>query len=157
MVEQTPFGENIKFAVNRERRVACLLLLDTSESMGGKPIEELKGYDKHGDDCDYVLTRDENNPDLLTNLERTRGFASRAPFLGSRSIQLGGRVGRGAVSAPARGPAPPVAAGRRRAPRDAARAAPRFPASRPPRAPAATGRPPAHGARAGRGRDSPPP
>ena len=40
MIEQMPFGTN-SFAENPEPRVACLLLLDTSGSMGGQPIAEL--------------------------------------------------------------------------------------------------------------------
>jgi len=38
--EQTPFGTD-SFAENPSPRCACLLLLDTSGSMSGKPIEEL--------------------------------------------------------------------------------------------------------------------
>ena len=40
MLEQTPFGTN-DFAENPEPRCPCLLLLDTSGSMGGTPITEL--------------------------------------------------------------------------------------------------------------------
>jgi uncharacterized protein YegL len=40
-MDQVPFGEAAEFAVNTEPRCACLLLLDTSGSMSGKPIEEL--------------------------------------------------------------------------------------------------------------------
>src|SRR5947207_1958764 len=40
MLEQTPFGTS-DFAENPEPRCPCLLLLDTSGSMGGKPITEL--------------------------------------------------------------------------------------------------------------------
>jgi uncharacterized protein YegL len=39
-IEQTPFTFN-EFAENPEPRCACLLLLDTSGSMGGAPIREL--------------------------------------------------------------------------------------------------------------------
>jgi len=42
MAEQVPFGAaNVEFVDNPDPRVACLLLLDTSYSMGGSPIEEL--------------------------------------------------------------------------------------------------------------------
>lgn len=40
MIEQMPFGTN-NFAENPEPRVPCVLLLDVSGSMGGKPIAEL--------------------------------------------------------------------------------------------------------------------
>jgi len=40
MAEQIPFGTN-DFAENPEPRVPCVLLLDTSGSMGGEPIEQL--------------------------------------------------------------------------------------------------------------------
>jgi uncharacterized protein YegL len=40
MIEQTPFGTN-SFPENPEPRVACVLLLDTSGSMNGAPINEL--------------------------------------------------------------------------------------------------------------------
>lgn len=40
MIEQAPFGTN-NFADNPEPRVACVLLLDISGSMGGAPIAEL--------------------------------------------------------------------------------------------------------------------
>jgi uncharacterized protein YegL len=40
MIDQTPFGTN-DFAVNPEPRLPCVLLLDVSESMKGKPIAEL--------------------------------------------------------------------------------------------------------------------
>lgn len=40
-LEQVPFGENVEFAENPEPRCPCLLLLDTSGSMRGKPIDEL--------------------------------------------------------------------------------------------------------------------
>jgi uncharacterized protein YegL len=39
--DQVPFGENVEFAENTEPRCPCLLLLDTSGSMRGKPIDEL--------------------------------------------------------------------------------------------------------------------
>jgi uncharacterized protein YegL len=39
-VEQKPFGTN-DFALNPEPRCPCLLLLDTSGSMAGQPIQEL--------------------------------------------------------------------------------------------------------------------
>lgn len=39
-MEQVPF-EGVEFAENPEPRCPCLLLLDTSSSMKGKPIEEL--------------------------------------------------------------------------------------------------------------------
>jgi uncharacterized protein YegL len=39
--DQVPFGESVEFAQNTEPRCPCLLLLDTSGSMHGKPIEEL--------------------------------------------------------------------------------------------------------------------
>jgi uncharacterized protein YegL len=39
--EQVPFGESVEFAQNTEPRCPCLLLLDTSGSMRGKPIDEL--------------------------------------------------------------------------------------------------------------------
>lgn len=39
-LEQRPF-ESVTFADNPEPRCACLLLLDTSGSMGGRPISEL--------------------------------------------------------------------------------------------------------------------
>ena len=38
--EQLPF-ECVEFAENPEPRCACVLLLDTSGSMAGKPIEQL--------------------------------------------------------------------------------------------------------------------
>jgi uncharacterized protein YegL len=38
--DQIPFG-NTEFAENPEQRCPCLLLLDTSASMAGRPIEEL--------------------------------------------------------------------------------------------------------------------
>jgi len=28
-----------------------------------KPIEQFKSYEEYGDDCDSILTRNENNPD----------------------------------------------------------------------------------------------
>jgi len=40
MIEQIPFGTN-DFAVNPEPRLPCILLLDVSESMSGRPIAEL--------------------------------------------------------------------------------------------------------------------
>jgi uncharacterized protein YegL len=40
MIEQIPFGTN-DFAVNPEPRLPCILLLDVSESMTGRPIAEL--------------------------------------------------------------------------------------------------------------------
>lgn len=40
MIDQIPFGTN-DFAVNPEPRLPCILLLDVSESMKGKPIAEL--------------------------------------------------------------------------------------------------------------------
>jgi len=40
-LDQTPFGEGVEFAENPEPRCPCLLLLDTSGSMRGKPIDEL--------------------------------------------------------------------------------------------------------------------
>jgi uncharacterized protein YegL len=40
MIDQIPFGTN-DFAVNPEPRLPCILLLDVSESMTGKPISEL--------------------------------------------------------------------------------------------------------------------
>ena len=39
--DQVPFGESAEFALNTEPRCPCLLLLDTSGSMRGKPIDEL--------------------------------------------------------------------------------------------------------------------
>ncbi|HXB73445.1 MAG TPA: VWA domain-containing protein [Candidatus Acidoferrales bacterium] len=39
--EQVPFGENAEFADNPEPRCPCLLLLDTSGSMRGQPINQL--------------------------------------------------------------------------------------------------------------------
>src|SRR2546423_14656432 len=39
-LEQVPFGTN-DFAVNPEPRLPCVLLLDVSTSMTGKPIHEL--------------------------------------------------------------------------------------------------------------------
>jgi uncharacterized protein YegL len=39
--EQVPFGAGAEFADNPEPRCPCLLLLDTSGSMGGQPINEL--------------------------------------------------------------------------------------------------------------------
>lgn len=39
-MEQIPFA-NAEFALNAEPRCPCLLLLDTSSSMSGRPIEEL--------------------------------------------------------------------------------------------------------------------
>lgn len=39
--EQVPFGSNVEFAENPEPRCPCLLLLDTSSSMRGAPIQEL--------------------------------------------------------------------------------------------------------------------
>jgi uncharacterized protein YegL len=39
---QTPFpGENVRFVENRDPRCPCILLLDTSASMGGEPIQQL--------------------------------------------------------------------------------------------------------------------
>ena len=40
-IEQVPFGDSAEFADNPEPRCPCLLLLDTSGSMRGKPIDEL--------------------------------------------------------------------------------------------------------------------
>jgi len=40
MIDQIPFGTN-DFAVNPEPRLPCVLLLDVSESMSGRPISEL--------------------------------------------------------------------------------------------------------------------
>ncbi|MGN6627624.1 MAG: hypothetical protein ACTHLN_13480, partial [Tepidisphaeraceae bacterium] len=40
MAEQIPFGTN-DFAENPEPRCPCVLLLDTSQSMFGQPIQEL--------------------------------------------------------------------------------------------------------------------
>ena len=40
-LDQVPFGEGVEFAENSEPRCPCLLLLDTSGSMRGKPIDEL--------------------------------------------------------------------------------------------------------------------
>jgi uncharacterized protein YegL len=49
-VEQMPFGTN-DFAENPEPRVACVLLLDVSGSMGGAPIAELNaGLTAYKDD-----------------------------------------------------------------------------------------------------------
>lgn len=39
--DQVPFGANADFADNPEPRCPCLLLLDTSGSMRGQPIDEL--------------------------------------------------------------------------------------------------------------------
>jgi uncharacterized protein YegL len=39
--EQIPFGENTEFADNPEPRCPCVLLLDTSGSMRGQPVNEL--------------------------------------------------------------------------------------------------------------------
>jgi uncharacterized protein YegL len=39
--EQVPFGAHAEFADNPEPRCPCLLILDTSGSMGGLPIDEL--------------------------------------------------------------------------------------------------------------------
>jgi uncharacterized protein YegL len=41
MLEQAPFFGTNDFAVNPEPRLPCVLLLDVSESMQGKPISEL--------------------------------------------------------------------------------------------------------------------
>jgi uncharacterized protein YegL len=41
MVEQVPFEHEVSFAENPEPRCPCVLLLDTSGSMGGEPINEL--------------------------------------------------------------------------------------------------------------------
>jgi uncharacterized protein YegL len=40
-LDQVPFGESVEFAQNTEPRCPCLLLLDTSGSMHGKPMDEL--------------------------------------------------------------------------------------------------------------------
>ncbi len=40
-MDQVPFGESAEFAVNTEPRCPCLLILDTSGSMRGKPVDEL--------------------------------------------------------------------------------------------------------------------
>ena len=40
-LDQVPFGSGADFADNPEPRCPCLLLLDTSGSMKGAPIEEL--------------------------------------------------------------------------------------------------------------------
>ena len=40
-MDQVPFGESAEFAMNTEPRCPCLLLLDTSGSMRGKPLDEL--------------------------------------------------------------------------------------------------------------------
>ena len=40
-MDQIPFGESVEFAENIEPRCPCLLLLDTSGSMRGKPLDEL--------------------------------------------------------------------------------------------------------------------
>src|SRR5215831_12907199 len=39
--EQIPFGEASEFVDNPEPRCPCLLILDTSGSMRGQPIDEL--------------------------------------------------------------------------------------------------------------------
>jgi uncharacterized protein YegL len=39
--EQIPFGSSVEFAENPEPRCPCLLILDTSSSMRGAPIEQL--------------------------------------------------------------------------------------------------------------------
>jgi uncharacterized protein YegL len=41
MAEQVPFFGTDDFAINPEPRLPCILLLDTSSSMAGKPIAEL--------------------------------------------------------------------------------------------------------------------
>ena len=55
-LEQTPFG-GAEFAENPEPRCPCLLLLDTSSSMSGRPIEELA--------AGLASFRDELNADSL--------------------------------------------------------------------------------------------
>jgi uncharacterized protein YegL len=54
--EQVPFG-SAEFAENPEPRCACLLLLDTSGSMAGRPIDELN--------AGLLTFRDELNSDTL--------------------------------------------------------------------------------------------
>lgn len=55
-LEQMPFG-GAEFAENPEPRCPCLLLLDTSSSMGGRPINELN--------AGLTAFRDELNADAL--------------------------------------------------------------------------------------------
>lgn len=55
-LDQMPFG-SAEFAENPEPRCPCILLLDTSGSMGGRPIEELN--------AGLVTFRDELNGDGL--------------------------------------------------------------------------------------------
>ena len=55
-LEQTPFGA-AEFAENPEPRCPCLLLLDTSGSMNGRPIDELN--------AGLASFRDELNADAL--------------------------------------------------------------------------------------------
>jgi hypothetical protein len=55
-----------------------LLLTETTS----KPIEEFRSYEDYGDDCDWILTREENNPDApLVRKRVLRKFVRVAPVL----------------------------------------------------------------------------
>jgi len=57
---------------------------------GSKPIEEFKSYEEHGDDCDYVLSRNEFDPSGRIEAKRVlRRFERVSPIL---NLHVGGRV-----------------------------------------------------------------
>jgi len=57
---------------------------------GSKPIEEFKSYEEHGEDCDYVLARNEFDPNGPVRARRVlRKFVRVAPVL---NLHVGGRV-----------------------------------------------------------------
>ncbi|MGA2735903.1 MAG: VWA domain-containing protein [Bryobacteraceae bacterium] len=57
--EQLPFGAGVEFADNPEPRCPCLLLLDTSGSMRGQPLNELN--------AGIRVFRDELSADLMAS------------------------------------------------------------------------------------------
>jgi hypothetical protein len=63
--EQVPFGASADFADNPEPRCPCLLLLDTSGSMRGKPIDELN--------AGIRIFKDELSADPMAS-KRVEGF-----------------------------------------------------------------------------------
>ena len=68
--------------------VAGSPLLETE--LSSKPIEEFKSYEEFGDGCDYILTRDENNPEAALERRRVlRKFVRSAPVL---NLHVGGRI-----------------------------------------------------------------
>jgi hypothetical protein len=77
MAEQVAFGTN-DFAENPEPRCPCILLLDTSGSMGGQPIAQLnEGLVAYGTELagDALFLRADTNP------EATRCRVSRGTVL----------------------------------------------------------------------------